>query len=696
MYMDILEQEVEDLGAEVMRLRLMMQRMSQVMEASVPWPYQCRSHVDPVYATSPPPVNGAGTPVELQATLELCKQMLPLLQLLLAQQRSDAEASHDRRRREALRHRRRTRKSHCRAASCSMCSSTLCSSRSETSSRRHSHKPAAVALPITSSPSQGKTPTSRRLPHKDASQRSASPSSAQKPIVAKEDGQERGARPAAAHVVGETPVGTHRRASAVPTCETSMREEPLPASTEALTTISTSVVNRLRAQRQRDMASERESSSGSSNAIQRDKSQTLSVTTSPSTSAPRRKCAAHVSTVTGTQREAAQAMKSAATTSQRRAAVSPAGEMGYYSSLTDHLASQASRAVLESPAHSKNSFMDAVGVPHGSVANSIIHSEQGVYSYSALPSTCDSPALSHVLEDAMTTTRAAQSTTTPLRPPPAIASPVQQRRKLLPLQTSALSNAEENTSSTSGSSVKSSEECATEGPSALQAVMPTPHRSGVILGGRQPISVQSMTSPSASILTGTSVRGARSAQTAAAVPDRGGDANAMPQMNLLPSLRLIPSGSSGSTSTSSDNTAFLHRPPRQATAAYHRDSSFHSCSDTEASRPPSQELGSRSTPQPFPDPHASRSHDAYSFPSYSIQCSAQQSPRHQEVDASSNSSRALSNSASARRSAQNASLAASAVSFHGSMATGGYYYGYNFFMGSSSQQSTSSSPMPEA
>ncbi|KAG5465158.1 hypothetical protein LSCM4_00611 [Leishmania orientalis] len=696
MYMDILEQEVEELGAEVMRLRLMVQRVSQMMGAPIPGCHQHRSHVDPLHAAPPPTAAGAVTPADLPVTVESCKQMLPLLQLLLAQQHSVAEAPHDQRRRHSPRYRHHKRRSRRHGAACSTNSSTSCTSPSFTSSRGPTPRPATASLTIPSSHHHRRMQGNHLSPRKAARPTSTSSSSFQTPITMKGDGHKSRVESATTQVVGKTSVDVPRDANAVFTPETPTREEPLPAKVAALTTIPASLVNRLRAQRERDAANEEESSSDSSNVMPMAKSQTRSVATSPSASTPRRKYVMNTSTVISTRKGDVQAMESAAAASQHRAALRPAEEMSYDGPFTDTLASQASRAVPKLPVPSKNVFSDTTGLQHGSVSNSIIHSEQGIYSCSALQSACESPALSHVLEDAIAATRVTHAASTPLRAPQPKASSAEQSCKLLPLQTSAVTHAEECASSASSSSVESSEGSASEVQIALQAIMPTPHRAGVILGGRRPISVQSMTSLSASVFTGTSVRGAGSSRRVAAVPGRGGGAKAAPQMNLLPSLCPIASDPNRSTSSSSDNAAFVVPPPRQATAAYHRDSSFHNRSDAESSRPSSQEAGRRSRQQPPPGPSASQSDDAYSFDFYSKQYYVPHSPRQQEVDASPDSSRVLSNSMSPQPSVQSISLAASAVSHQGSMSGGGYYFGYTFGIGSSSQQSISSSPIAEA
>ncbi|KAG5465897.1 hypothetical protein CUR178_00612 [Leishmania enriettii] len=696
MYMDILEQEVEELGAEVMRLRLMVQRVSQAMGAPIPGCHQHRSHVDPLHAAPPPTSAGAGTTADLQVTVEPCKQMLPLLQLLLAQQHCVAEAPHDQRRRHSPRHRHHKRRSRLHGTACSTNSSTSRTSPSFTSSRGPTPGPATASLTIPSSHQHRRKQGNHLSQRKAARPTSTSSSSSQTPIIMKGDGHTSRVESVTTQVVGKTSIDVPRDANAVSTPETPTRDEPLPAKAAALRTIPASLVNRLRAQRERDAANEEESSSDSSNVMPMAKCQTRSVATSPSVSTPRRKCVMNANTVTSSRKGDSQAMESAAAASQHRAASRPAEEMSYDGPFTDALASQASRAVPKSPVPSKDVFSDTTGLQRGSVSNSIIHSEQGIYSYSALQSACDSPALSHVLEDAISATRVAQVASTPLRAPQRNASSAEQSRKLLPLQTGAVAHAEERASSASSSSLERSEGNASEVQNALQAIMPTPRRAGVILGGRRPISVQSMTSLSASVLTGTSVCGAGSSRRAAAVPGRGGFTKAAPQINLQPSLCPVASDRNRSTSSSSDNAAFFAPPPRQATAAHHRDSSFHNCSDAESSRPLSQEAGRRSRQQSLPGPSASQSQDAFSFAFYSKQCAVPHSPRQQEVDASPDSSRVLSNSLSPRPSAQRVSLATSAVSHQGSMSGGGYYFGYNFGIGSSSQQSMSSSPVAEA
>lgn len=729
MYMDILEQEVEHLSAEVMRLRLMVHRVTQAMEAPLPDPHHHSSHVDPLQVALLSKATSSGTPKDLQATLDSYKEILSLVQLLLAQQqqqqqRNDAEVSHGRRRRQSSRHRGHPSRNLRPAASRRAGSSSSRSSPCAASSRSRSQRSSDASLTISSSHIHGNKPTS--LPsHKNAGPaRTPSPSltttssSSSTPVVMKKDGHEKRTEPAMAQGQDDTLFAGERSTSADPLHVAPTREEPPSANATAPTPIATSVVSRLRAQRQQEALNEQESTPDRSNVMSMVTSQTQLPTTSPSRSEVRRTYLMNATTVASPRKKVAPATEPAAATSlprqstsitsskrqlapseqeaERRAAWQPAEGTGQHSLSAFSPGCEAPGALSEAPVSSKRTSLQTGSLQCGSVGSSIIHSEQGIYNYSALPSAYNSPVLSHVPEDATAATRAVQAASTPSPAPSAQAPSSQQRHNELGLQASAPSPAQECASSSSSTSQESAEGDAAELQNALQAVIPSPYRAGVILGGRQPISVQSMNIPSAFVTASTRVGAAGRNPAAAAMLSRDDCAGAASRANLLPALRRIPSDSSASTSSSSNIEAFCRPSLRQSTEAHHRDSSFHDYSDSASSQPRSQNAGIRCSEGPSVDPYASQSQDAYSFASYSLQQSIQHSSRQKGSDASPNSSRALSHSMHPPQLAQSVSLATSSVGHPGSISAGGYYYGYNLGLGSPSQRSLALSPIAEA
>ncbi|AYU83957.1 hypothetical protein LdCL_360067300 [Leishmania donovani] len=727
MYMDILEQEVEHLSAEVMRLRLMVHRVTQSMEAPLPDPHHRSSHVDPRQVAPLSKATSSGTPKGLQVTLDSYKEILPLAQLLLAQQqqqqRNDAEVSHGRRRRQPSRHHRHPsrhlRPAASRRAGSSSSRSSPCAAPSRSQSQRSSDAP----LTISSSHIQGNKPT-RFLSHTNAGPaRTSSPSltttsSSPTLVVLKKDGHGKPTKPALAQGQGDTLFAGERSTNANPIHVAPTREEPPSANATAPTPIATSVVSRLRAQRQQEAANEQERTPDRSNVMPMATSPTRSATTSPSRSEVRRTYVMNATTVASPRKKVAPATEPAAAASlphqsasitsskrqlspseqeaERRAAWHSSEGTGQYSLSTFPPGCEAPGALSESPVSSKRASLQAGSLQYGSAASSIIHSEQGIYNYSALSSAYNSPALSHVPEDATAATRAVQAASTPSPAPSAQAPSSQQRHNQLGLQTSALSPAQEYASSSSSTSEESTEGDAAELQKALHSVIPSPYRAGVILGGRQPISVQSMNFPSAFVTASTMACAAGSNPAAAAMLGRGDHASAASRANLLQALRPIPSDSSASTSSSSNIAAFCHPSLRQSTEAHHRDSSFHNYSDSASSQPSSQNAGTRFSEESPAGPYTSQSQDAYSLASYSLQHSIQRSSRRKSSDASQNSSRALSHFMCPPQLAQSVSLGTSSVGHLGSISAGGYYYGYNLGLGSPSQRSLALSPTAEA
>lgn len=676
MYMDILEQEVEHLSAEVMRLRLMVHRVTQVMEAPLPDSHHHSSHVDPLQVAPLSTVPSSGIPTDLKNTLDSYKELLPLMQLLLAQQqqqqqRNDAELSHGQRRQQSSRRHRRSRRNLRRASSRRAASSNSRSSSHAAPSRSQSKRSSDASLPISSSHNQGNQPTS--LPsHKDAGPaRTSSPSfissSSPTPAVLKKNDHEKRTESAMAQGQGETLFAGERRASEDSLHVTPTREEP-PAVTE------------------------QENSPDRSNVTPLATSQIRSATTSLSRSKMHRTNVMDAATVASPRKKVAPATEPAAAASPpcqstsltscklqlapseqevgRRAARNPEEATDQYSLPAFSPGREAPSTLSESPVSIKRASVQTGSLQRGSVASSIIHSEQGIYNYSALQSAYSSPALSHVPEGATAAARAVQTTSTP-SPAPSVQLPSsQQRHNQLALQTSALSPAHEHASSPSSTSEESTEGDAAELQNALQAVIPSPYRAGVILGGRQPISVRSMSTSSPFATASTRVCAAGSNPTAAAILGHDDRASAASRANLLQALQPIPSDSSASTSSSSNIADFCHPSLRQSTEAHHRDSSFHNYSDSASSQPPSQNAGTRNSEGSPADPYASQGQDAYSLASYSLQ----HSPGQRGSDASPNSS----------------------VGHLGSISAGGYYYGYNLDIGSPSLRRLALSPIADA
>ncbi|CAJ1013079.1 hypothetical protein Q4I28_008392 [Leishmania naiffi] len=692
MYMDILEQEVEALSAEVTRLRLMVHRVTQVMEAPIPGHHHHR-HVDPLHVAQPPTATNSGNLADLQVTVDSYKQLLPLIQLLLAQQqqqqRSGAKDTISEQRRKTSRHshhKRRNRRpdSSCRTESCSSPSGS-----GATSPRSRPQGSAAPSFTLASSHHHHDKPTSPVSHLKTGPARSSSSSSPQKPTIVKEDDQRVRLEPAVAQGSGQTPFADQRRTSAVSIHETSTQEEP-PA------------------------ANEQERTLDSSAAMPMAELRSCSGATSLSESTRRRMYVMNASTVAKTQKKSAPAtMPTAAASPHRQSATDtsrklqrPPSEQETESrtalSLAEGVGYQSLSALLhgngmlhtfsESPLSSKRGSLHSSAWPHGSVANSIVHSEQGMYNYSALPSLYNSPALSHVLEDTLAGTKAAPVTWTPSWAPPQQETSSQERHKQPRLQMSARSYAPENASSSSDTSEESTGEDAAERQNTLQTIISNPYRGGVILGVRQPIRVQSLNNPPASVSTSVNVRGAGGKLTAAQAPSPGGCANTVARTNPSPGLRPVSSESGGTTSSSSDDATLRHPRLHNPTEAHHRDSSFHNYSDAASS----QDTGTRSSQRTPPDPAASQSHDPYDFASYALQHSVPQSLRQKGIDASPSSSQELLHSISPYQLAQSISLSASSMSRQGSIAAGGYYYGYNLAIGIPSQSSMASSPLADA
>ncbi|GET93672.1 hypothetical protein, conserved [Leishmania tarentolae] len=697
MYMDILEQEVEHLSAEVMRLRLMVHRVTHQMESPIADQHHHDSHTDPQHMAPPSKATTSGTQADLQATLDSYKAILPLVQLLLdqqqKQQRNDGEVSHAGRRRQSSRHRRPVNRNRRLPSSHSTGSSSSRASPYGASSRNSPLRSSEASLTTSSSCSPRKKPA--RLPSHGKAKLGSTvlssfipSSSSQNPVVVTKDGHE---KRATAQGQGKVPFADERRRSTTSVHVAQTEEKPSAENWTAPSPTEASVVSGVRAQRQGEVAKDQLRSEGRSNVTTTAKSQVWSSATSPSQSAV---CDMHVMNDT----KVAKCKKETASVTQLAAlsSSSPEREADRCTLTTFTPAREARPPLSESLVSSKYASLQNASLKRGSAGSSILHSEQGVYNYSALQSVCTSPVMSNVAEDVAAATKASQSMSLPSPSPSEQASSSKLRRSLLAPQTSGRSLAREQASSLGSASEGGTEGDAAELQNTLQATIPSPYRSGVILGGRQPISVQSMTIPSALITTSASACDPAGSPTAAVVVGRGEGSSATSRTNLLRRFRPISSDSSASTSSVSNLAAFCQPSLRQSTKEHYRDSSFHSYSDSVSSHPPAQDSGTRISERPLADPYAYQSQDAYSLSSYSFQHHIQNSSGQKESDASPNSSRVLSQSIYPPQRAPSVSLGTSSVGQGGSISAGGYYYGYNLGISSTSQQSLAHSPIAEA
>ncbi|KAG5490729.1 hypothetical protein JKF63_00851 [Porcisia hertigi] len=436
---------------------------------------------------------------------------------------------------------------------------------------------------------------------------------------------------------GQTPPTSLRRTNAARVHETSTHENSSARIEGTQATIPTSVVDLLRAQHHDDDADNQESSSGSSNAMPMTRSQTRAKEAVPSVCAQERKNVADASTVDNAQKKGA----------------------------------------------STDSALDSWQLRH---STSTTRSEQDRYNYSALPPVGDSPTSRHMAQNTTAETKAAQATRTPSEAPRNKLSSFHLSRKQMPVQTTALVHP----STSSSSSSEGAPEDAAKPQNTVKATTLTPFSAGVILGVRQPISVQALTNPSLSAATPASVYGPGSGPIAATMPSRGGLAD-----RVSPS-RAVDSDASESTSSSNDNADLRHPPPHQTAETHHLDSSFHNYFDRALSRPPSQDARSYPSQPLFLDPSASRSQDACSSSAFSLRYSTHRSPRQQDMEASPLPSQLLSHSRKTRKLAQNVSITPSLVGPQDPITAGGYYYGYDCGSESTSQPSMVSLPIAEA
>lgn len=713
MYMDVLEQEVEALSAEVTRLRLMVHRVTQVMEAP---PTNVRTHVDPTRSTPPlPPAAVTQSPSgDLQATVDSYKQLLPLIQLLLdQQQRSNKRRAETSRR---SRHRHRSRRSPSTTASSSSSYSTPSSSAASSASRGcgqrsapASHTPVVDAAAAIGS----RTPLPQQRREKDTkgdTQRSAgvplSPPSVAGPPSATA-AAEKASKTLAAHRV------TH-----------------LPTSSPSV-----SVVDRLRAQRglttRIDAEEGSSSSTNSSDVMPTFTSLKPSVNTSTSPSAKRSHTNSPAAAQAGgavkadhsdvlindvpPQRKASQSLLSskmfdapraagAATQSASRRHVESfrSGSIavedgGYYEFSPVVSVLDVGQEGMEVSLKSRSGVPPAAAHHHGpSTANSVEFSEQGRYEFSALGSLANSPAPSHMPDEAARSARTGTATAASTALDVSRGSRHQPQNtistKQLPAQTSGMSRAPGVLSESSSSSDEDVPRKA-----VVSAVSPAarPFGSGVVLGTRRPISAHS---PSSSAALRSSPSMGRTNPNAAATPAQGTKA-----MAALRSVQSTDTSSNGSDSSDASTTsssaaavaaAIFHRQqPKKAAKEDHRDSSFHNYSEAASSPPGSQMLAlSPQRQQRRRDPAAATpaSQDALNNTFHSGHRSAQSSPPRREkerAEASAEFSRVMSHSVSRPQTAHSESLAASSVGRRGSLASGGYYYGYDFGMGTPSQQS---------
>ncbi|KAK7194068.1 hypothetical protein NESM_000319500 [Novymonas esmeraldas] len=725
MYMDLLEQEVEALGAEVTRLRLMVHRVTQVMEAPIPG-HRVPFHADPSQVS--PSVDHSNAS-DLQATVDSYKQILPLVQLLLAQQqRSETAGSDSKRRSRRATHRHHNRGRHGKDRRDASSSSSSSSSRTPTSPVSSTRRSLTTAS--SSQQQQQRSQKRRSDSHGHAVREqvsvtraaSASPSPPSARALAE---QQAAAEPHAAltsphqHSIASPSLAGRRRSSGA----------ALPASVQpppdaaALRSASISIMDRLRAQHQHEAAAEREDSSDSSNVMPMVTSLTRPTATGHPSPTPRRQYVMSASTTPSTTKPGSAKAGASGKLHQppserefehRGPARSGAEEPSRHSTAALPPGADASNTLFES-SRSSNRVSERAG---GSAVDSVLLSGQGIYNYSAIASAFSSPATSHVPEEtgAASSGRPLAHAALASMSSAAGTSLINSLPQLPAAAESGLARQPGHGSASGGgggavhSSSSSSAEDASQVQNALLATIPTPYRAGsLILGARLPIAVQAASSPSASVATAVSGRGDSQdkAVAAASALQRTGPAASTTAAATLRTAQATggrPNRSSTSTSSSSSDdaaAAFHHPISRRPTETHHRDSSFHDYSATAASPQQPQQLltpdaRTRSSPAPLQDPSASQSHDAYSFAAYSLQYSAQHSPPPQDIDASPNSSRALSHSMSPHQSARSVSLGGSVPERRGSIAAGGYYYGYDFGAGSPSQPSMASSRVGEA
>ncbi|KPI90570.1 hypothetical protein ABL78_0330 [Leptomonas seymouri] len=744
MYMDVLEQEVEALSAEVTRLRLMVHRITQVMRAPPPG---LDVHTDPLNMV--PQVTSAsdGRPANFQATVDSYKQLIPLIRLLLEQQQSAKELpcrnisrGRHNSKKDSSRNRRHRRHRSMRSLSSATKSSTSSSSQSNTTSatahrsaESHSRKTSDTATSRTSS---SHAPLSREAPGKRVTQKLVAPLSASTSTTGIAAASPLGAQPSAPTAAAAT---GRRRESLLSAEETSSRAERWGFSPGA-TPKSCSVVDRLRAQRgltsQGDASG---SSTDSSEDMPMVKSQTRSSATSPSSSVKRQPCgpanalktvavaavpkkshhqdAPHSTTLNLTLPRGVAASKrldaAPASEAVADAAKSPA-DNGRPASLPSESIADAERSPVSGVMGTPHAASDARAVErqHGakpssvhrrwSTANSLEYSEQGHYSFSIYNSLANSPDLSQVPDDAGRSARTGTATAASAALEAAREMP---STKQLPPKTTVVSRAQEMLlNSSSSSSTSSDDSGAQQIPPVLAASTTTrSFGSGVVLGARQPIVVHCISGSgeeaACSALSRTIPAPMKGATTAAA---------AEAPSTLAAMHRSVESSSASETSSSLDNSigaaAYQRQQARLASREPPRESSFHNYSETSASSPPvsnvnvplqqQQQRGSLSPCQP--DFSATLSQDAYSYAVFSPQYSAQGSPRaYSGIEASAEVGQAMSQSASCPQTARSESHGLFSGGNRGSLASGGYYYGYDFGTGSVSHPSMMSNAVVE-
>ena len=733
MYMDILEQEVEALSAEVTRLRLMVHRITQVMEAPPP---RRHSHVDPLRDAPSPSPSDDNAHANLQSTVDSYKQILPLIQLLLEQQQHAKEVSarrstttttssssgsknksKNRRRKKEKQKRTEHRRRHHDHRSPSSTSASACSS--HTASQSGSATSHTRTSSSSSSDEQPPQTTHREKKKAKANALPASAQEAQRPATTV-------ASPA------------RRRQSIVSIQETPTWGEqrvhvPTPMAKSG------SIVDRLRAQRGLASRDDNDSnkdgsdtSTESSNVMPMLNSQARSAATSPSASAkaavPTRSAHPEPSLSVSPHLQSGHSLTSsklldapvAAEVAQRsstklpvdsvHSSSIPAEDMGCYAFSPVPSALDAVHEVSDLPAES-NAQRARLSM------NSIEYSEQGRYSYSAMGSLANSPAVSHMPDDAGRNARTGTST--------AASAALEvlntaTSHKQLPRPTSIISRMRDMSSSSSSSSDSSNgdeKDMARTSAVLATSAVAHPFGSSIVLGTRQPISARTPSSSGPPSVLPTPGRIGGAAVGAAALVTRntggggggGGVAAAEARTNLLVTLRSMKhSSSSGSdTSSSSDSAAaaaaaFQRKQARQAQREDHRESSFHNYSEAASSPPvssvsaplqkPRQQQRHCPSQQQQQDSFATVSQDACSFAAYSALRSPHSSPQTGiiENEASGDASRAVSHSVSRLQTARSDSHGASSGGHLGSLESGGYYYGYEFGLGSPSQQSVAS------
>ncbi|KPA81689.1 hypothetical protein ABB37_03996 [Leptomonas pyrrhocoris] len=730
MYMDILEQEVEALSAEVTRLRLMVHRVTQVMEAP---PSRRHGHADPLHVAPPSSFTRDTAPADLQATVDSYKQLLPLIQVLLEQQRSAKEVSGHRssKKKKSSSHRRR-HEHHRRHRSRRSPSSTNESSYTS-SSRSHStssttDRSSGIATPRIDI--SHVVQRSREAPREEVKGHVEAPpstsTSANNPAAAPSL--------AAQHAASAAAATERRRPSTVSIEETPSRAEQQGYSSTP-TPKSGSVVDRLRAQRgltsqQEDKSLSTESSEDMPACKSLTRSATTSAATSPSAAVKR---PPHGSTSTSKMAAGPAAAKAVAKKShlldasysmassklldaplaseavqsaakQRMdsgpPASLPAEEMGCYVSSPDLAVWDVSHAAADTPAEGRRDGVHPSSPHHGrSTANSLQFSDQGRYSYSMFNSLANSPSISQVADDSAKGTRTdtTAGTSAALEPTHAVPS-----GKLLPQQTIVMSRARHMSSDSSSSSNSTDDDHVAHTPVVLTTSSTTrPFGSGVVLGARQPISAHSPSSsgaPAALPALGCTIP----------APMKGTVAPAEVHANLTAGRHPMKFDNTSESSSSSDGAAaaaavFQRQQARHAVHEDHRESSFHNYSETAVSSSPAsinnaplqrqlqqqqqqQQLQSSSSSPHQQDFPAALSQDAYSYALFLAQYSAHGSPHpgSNENAASLELSRAVSRPGTARSESHGPSLGGK----RGFFASGGYYYDCDFAMRSPSQPST--------